>query len=405
MKYYTYTGIDEKGSRVKGFQPSQSEYELATLLRRKGIRLISAEPEKSRSKGDQKRRKGGNKKVNLESLAVFSRELSTILGAGIQIIDGLEVLCFQRNNKGFESVLKNVIEDIKGGLSFSAALKMHPKTFPPLFTSLVKAAEIGGGMEKILNQLADYLENTDNLQKKIRSSTTYPKFILGFFLLVLGAVLTFLIPKFKEIFETFGAQLPTPTIILIGISDFLKRNIVYELGFLITFIASFKIISNTEKGKSLIDYIKLKLPGLGPLILKSYIIKFCSTLSTLVSNGVTLVQALEISGETTENVIFRREIEKIKKGVVEGKKFSNLMSDSSIFPEVMVKMIEIGEESGSLDMMLKKVSEFYRRQLDTAISGLTSLIEPVIMVLLGIFAMAVVIALYLPIFKISGTIR
>ncbi|MFQ6618424.1 MAG: type II secretion system F family protein, partial [Fidelibacterota bacterium] len=226
-----------------------------------------------------------------------------------------------------------------------------------------------------------------------------------FFLLVLGAVLTFLIPKFKEIFETFGAQLPTPTIILIGISDFLKRNIVYELGFLITFIASFKIISNTEKGKSLIDYIKLKLPGLGPLILKSYIIKFCSTLSTLVSNGVTLVQALEISGETTENVIFRREIEKIKKGVVEGKKFSNLMSDSSIFPEVMVKMIEIGEESGSLDMMLKKVSEFYRRQLDAAISGLTSLIEPVIMVLLGIFAMAVVIALYLPIFKISGTIR
>jgi len=270
---------------------------------------------------------------------------------------------------------------------------------------MIKAAELGGNMGGILDQLATYVEDKDKIDRKVKSATSYPRFILIFFGVVVSGVIFGLVPKFKDIFESFNAQLPGPTLAILAVSNFVKDNILYEGVLLLALVVGYKILSRSDWGRHLIDGLKFKIPVFGKMIKKSIIARFSKTLGTLTKNGVVLVDALRIAGETANNVVVQEIVGEVKKGVTGGATLARSMKDYAIFPPMMVKMVAVGEESGALDLMLEKISEFYERQFNSSIDGITSVIEPILMVGLGALALIVVIALYLPIFQMTGAIH
>ncbi len=408
MAQFNYIAVDSNGKKIKGSSEAENSFTLAARLRKQSITIISAERiEEKRIKKDKK---PGNsffsltKRITTEDLVIFYRQLSTMVDAGVQLVDSLDVLADQAGNPTFQKVLKDVKRNIEAGESFSSALARYSHIFPVLGISMIKAAEIGGNLGNILSQLATYVEDKDKIDKKIKSATSYPRFILIFFGLVLSGVVFGLIPKFKDIFESFGADLPGITLVMIAISDFAKNNILYEIILIIGLIAGFKVFARSDWGRHFIDGMKFKIPVFGKMALKSTIARFCKTLGTLTKNSVQLVDALIISAETANNVVIQEIVEDVKKNVTGGVSLARSMQDHVIFPVMMVKMIAVGEQSGAMEIMLEKVSEFYDRQFNSSIDGLTSIIEPVLMIGLGAIALIVVLSVYLPIFQMSGMI-
>ena len=408
MAQFNYTAIDAHGKKIKGTSETENSFALAARLRKQSITIISAERiEEKRIKKDKKT---GNsffslaKRITTEDLVIFYRQLSTMVDAGVQLVESLDILADQAGNPTFQKVIQDVKENIEAGESFSASLARHSHVFPGLGISMIKAAEIGGNLGSILDQLATYVEDKDKIDKKIKSAISYPKFILIFFGLVLSGVVFGLIPKFKDIFESFGADLPGITLVMIAISDFAKNNILYEIILIIGLIAGFKVFARSNRGRHFIDGMKFKIPVFGKMVVKSTIARFCKTLGTLTKNSVQLVDALTISAETANNVVIQEIVEDVKKNVTGGASLGRSMQDHAIFPVMMVKMIAVGERSGALEIMLEKVSEFYDRQFNSSIDGLTSIIEPVLMIGLGVMALIVVLSVYLPIFQMSGMI-
>jgi len=408
MAQFNYTAIDAHGKKIKGTSEAENSFALAARLRKQSITIISAERlEEKRIKKDKKT---GNsffslaKRITTEDLVIFYRQLSTMVDAGVQLVESLDILADQAGNPTFQKVIQDVKENIEAGESFSASLARHSHVFPGLGISMIKAAEIGGNLGSILDQLATYVEDKDKIDKKIKSAISYPKFILIFFGLVLSGVVFGLIPKFKDIFESFGADLPGITLVMIAISDFAKNNILYEIILIIGLIAGFKVFARSSRGRHFIDGLKFKIPVFGKMVVKSTIARFCKTLGTLTKNSVQLVDALTISAETANNVVIQEIVEDVKKKVTGGASLGRSMQDHAIFPVMMVKMIAVGERSGALEIMLEKVSEFYDRQFNSSIDGLTSIIEPVLMIGLGVMALIVVLSVYLPIFQMSGMI-
>ena len=408
MAQFNYIAVDSNGKKIKGSSEAENSFTLAARLRKQSITIISAERiEEKRIKKDKK---PGNsffsltKRITTEDLVIFYRQLSTMVDAGVQLVDSLDVLADQAGNPTFQKVLKDVKRNIEAGESFSSALARYSHIFPVLGISMIKAAEIGGNLGNILSQLATYVEDKDKIDKKIKSATSYPRFILIFFGLVLSGVVFGLIPKFKDIFESFGADLPGITLVMIAISDFAKNNILYEIILIIGLIAGFKVFARSDRGRHFIDGMKFKIPVFGKMAVKSTIARFCKTLGTLTKNSVQLVDALIISAETANNVVIQEIVEDVKKNVTGGASLAGSMKNHAIFPVMMVKMIAVGEQSGAMEIMLEKVSEFYDRQFNSSIDGLTSIIEPVLMIGLGAIALIVVLAVYLPIFQMSGMI-
>jgi len=315
------------------------------------------------------------------------------------------VLTEQAENAEFKRVILEVKEQVEAGDNFSKALSQHIHIFPQIAVSMIKAAEIGGNMGSILDQLATYVEDKDKIEKKIKSAMSYPKFIMIFFGLVVSAVIFGLVPKFQEIFESFGAQLPVPTLVLIAIADFVKNNLIIEIVVIAGVVLGFKSLKKNPKGRYFIDDLKFKIPIAGGMVKKSTIARFAKTLGTLTKNSVTLVDALGISGETVNNVVITDIIEKVKKSISGGSSMAKAMAEHALFPTMMVKMVAVGEDSGALELMLGKISEFYERQFNTSIDSLTSLIEPILMIGMGVLALVVVLALYLPIFQMTSAIH
>ncbi|MBL7067208.1 MAG: type II secretion system F family protein [Candidatus Marinimicrobia bacterium] len=410
MAQFNYTAIDAHGKKIKGSSEAESSFALAAQLKKQSITIIFAERIEEKGKRIKKDKIPGNsffslaKKITTEDLVIFYRQLSTMVDAGVQLVDSLEILADQAGNPTFQKVIQDVKGNIEAGESFSAALARHSHVFPGLGISMIKAAEIGGNLGSILDQLATYVEDKDKIDKKIKSAISYPKFILIFFGLVLSGVVFGLIPKFKDIFESFGADLPGITLVMIATSDFAKNNILYEIIMIIGLITGFKVFARSDWGRHFIDGFKFKIPVFGKMVVKSTIARFCKTLGTLTKNSVQLVDALTISAETANNVVIQEIVEDVKKNVTGGASLARSMQDHTIFPVMMVKMIAVGEQSGALEIMLEKVSEFYDRQFNSSIDGLTSIIEPVLMIGLGAIALIVVLAVYLPIFQMSGMI-
>ncbi|MCK9244642.1 MAG: type II secretion system F family protein [Candidatus Marinimicrobia bacterium] len=406
MATFNYIAIHPSGKKIHGTTESESSFALVNQMRQMGITVISVEQGK-RAKSELsiwKRSIGGGQKIKTEMLVVFFRQLATMVEAGVQLVDSLALLSEQTENVTFRDIIKKIKNQIEGGGNFSFALSQYPKIFPNLTVAMVKVAEMGGNLGGILEQLAIYIEDKDKIDKKIKSASSYPRFIMIFFLIVVAAVVFVLVPKFKDIFEGFGAQLPGPTRVILAFSNFMRNNLPAEIIIFTGIFIGIKLLLKSTTGRRLYHNYILKLPIAGKIILKSILARFNKTLGTLVTSGVGLVDALTVAGETANNVIIQEMIEDVKLNVTGGGSLAQSLERHPIFPPMMVKMIAVGEESGALESMLNKVSQFYERQLNATIDGLTAIIEPVLMIGLGVLALFVVLALYLPIFQMSGAI-
>jgi len=399
MPLFKYVAKDEQGNTLTDFIEAKDEMVALDMLRVKNLIIISIAEQKK-----AKETKTAAKKVKAEELVIFSRQLATMVNAGIPLVQSLDILSEQMESLAFRQIVTTVRSDVEAGSSLSAALEKHAKVFNMLYTNMVKAGETSGMLDEILDRLAIYLEKNTSLQRKVKSAMVYPAVVT---IMAIGITLVLLlkvIPTFKEIFATLGGTLPVPTQILINISDTLRQYFIYAVGVIVAIGFALGKLVQTPKGKVHFDQLKLNLPVFGPLLQKVAVARFSRTLSTLIRSGVPILGALEIVGKTAGNVVIEGAVEKARVGIREGESIAQPLSKSKAFPPMVTRMISVGEESGELEKMLSKIADFYEDQVDAAVSGLTSLIEPLIIAFLGIVVGSIVIAMFLPIFKITELI-
>ena len=340
-------------------------------------------------------------KVNNNDIVIFSRQLSTLVSAGVPIVQGLNILEAQAENPAFKAVVTVLRTDIESGLSIADAMRKHPQAFTELYVSMVKAGEVGGILDTILERLSAYLESSEALKAKVKSAMMYPTVVGGVAFCITVFLILFVIPVFKDIFSGFGAELPFPTRVLIGISDTLRHYIIYILAAGGGVVWGLKKYIKTEKGQERIDELSLNLPVVGILLKKVAIAKFTRTLGTLIKSGVPILQGLETVAKTAGNKIIERAIYKSRDSIKEGGRISDPLKKANIFPPMVIQMISVGEETGGLDNMLNKIADFYDQEVDTAVKGLTSMIEPLIMVIMGFVIGAIVISMFMPMFSMG----
>ncbi len=339
--------------------------------------------------------------VSSKELVLFSRQFSTLVTAGVPIVQGLTILMDQAETPLFKSVIGSLREDIEQGISITDAMKKHPEAFSELYVSMIKAGEVGGILDSILERLSSYLEATEELKGKVKGAMVYPAVITVVAGTITLFLLIFIIPTFEEIFSSFGAELPLPTRVLIGISNFLRKFFLLVLAFPVGVFFLLKKIMSTEMGKTKIDMIALKIPVFGMLLKKVAVAKFSRTLGTLIKSGVPILQALDTVGKTSGNKVIEKAIESARESIREGERMAEPLRRTGVFPPMVIQMIAIGEETGNLDTMLNKIADFYDQEVDVAVKGLTSMIEPLIMVGMGILVGAIVLAVFLPMFNMG----
>lgn len=347
---------------------------------------------------------GGGGKVQTKDLVVFTRQFATMIDSGLPLVQCLDILSSQQENKTFKSALLNIKESVESGSTFADALAKHPKIFDNLFVNLVAAGEVGGILDTILNRLAAYIEKAMKLKKQIKGAMVYPTTIMSIAVIVVGVILVFVIPTFAKMFADFGGELPGPTKIVIALSNFLlKYIIVIVIGFFAG-VWGIKKYYSTVNGRKLIDRLALKMPIAGPLIKKVSVAKFTRTLGTMVSSGVPIMEGLQIVARTAGNVIVEKAIMDVRTAISEGKTMAEPLGASGIFPPMVVQMIAVGEATGAMDAMLTKIADFYDDEVDDAVSAMTAMMEPLLMVFLGTTVGGLVVAMYLPIFKLAGAV-
>ncbi|MBU1086988.1 MAG: type II secretion system F family protein [Candidatus Omnitrophica bacterium] len=401
MPLFKYVAKDEDGNAVNDLIEAKDEMVALDMLRVKNLIIISITEQKAAKAA---KAKVGSKKIKPEELVIFSRQLATMVNAGIPLVQSLDILSEQMDSITFRNVVTTIRSDVESGSSLSAALEKHPKVFSMLYTNMVRAGETSGMLDEILERLAGYLEKSGSLARKVKSAMVYPAVVS---LMAVGITLVLLlkvIPTFKEIFASLGGTLPMPTQILINISDTLQAYFIYCVALVVGVGFAVAKLVQTPQGKLRFDQLKLGLPVFGPLLRKVAVARFSRTLSTLIRSGVPILGALEIVGKTSGNVVIEAAVESARVGIREGESISSPLAKSKAFPPMVTRMISVGEESGELEKMLTKIADFYEDQVDAAVSGLTSLIEPLIIAFLGIVVGSIVIAMFLPIFKISELI-
>ncbi len=402
MPEFIYTAKDEKGRTVKATRKADTEMGLVSNLRKEGLVVTSVAPASSAGKSKAPRR---GKKVKTKDLAILCRQLSAMLEAGLPVLESLDGISDQVENQTLAVVLVEVSHDIEAGSTLSQSLGKHDRVFSLLFVSMVRSGEESGALPAVLSRLAGYLEARDALTRKIISASTYPAFIAVFFVAAIIAVMFFLMPRFEDIFADFDMTLPPMTQLLISTSRFLGNNILWEV--LIVGVGSYLLWKwwRTPVGKKRIDGLTLKAPLFGKLIQKAAIARFSRTLGTLLTNGVTVIAALDIVGETAGNTVIKEAIDEVGLGVVNGSTISEKLAESWVFPKMVVSMVSAGESSGCLPDMLEKIADFYTDEVDAAITGLTAMIEPALIVGLGGVVAVVVLAIYMPIFQMATGIQ
>ena len=404
MPRFRYIAKDVKGGTIRAVDEAPSARALAGTLRRRGLMVVSIDAAGGAGKPLEKsevqvRHKG---RIRVGEIADFFRQMATLIDAGIPLVNSLDILVDREENAMFKEILKGVKEEVETGIPFSGALDRYPIIFPTYVVAMVHAGEEGGGMANILEKLATYLEEVAELQAKLKSASAYPLFIMSFFALALCGVMFFLIPMFEKIFISMGAKLPLPTVILMGISHFLMDYAFYEIGFIVGMVIFYKFWSKTESGKYRLAKIYLRLPVTGKVLQKSIIARFCQTFGLLLESGVTVVNALSIAEKTAGNLIYVEGIGSIRSGIMGGETIGSQMAKTGLFPKMLVSMISTGEQSGTLGPMLSKAARSYKKEVDNAILSATSLIEPVMIVGLGVIVSITVLATYLPIFQMSS---
>jgi type IV pilus assembly protein PilC len=396
MPRYKWEGKTLRGEKRKGEMEAPDEGSVRAHLRQQNVI-----PTKVVAKGKEISFSFGRQKVTKKDVAVFTRQLATMIDAGLPLVQSLDILGMQQENKTFQKVTKNIKESVEGGSTFAGALGKHPKVFDELYVNLVVAGEEGGILDNVLNRLAVYIEKSEALKKKIKSALVYPSTIVGVAIIVVAVLMIFVIPVFDKMFTSMGHTLPLPTLIVIGISSLLKRYILLIIVALVILIFLLRRYYSTEKGKFNIDSLILKAPVFGMLFRKVAVARFSRTLSTLITSGVPILDGLTITSKTAGNKPIEYAIMKARTSISEGETIAEPLARSAIFPPMVTQMIAVGESTGSLDSMLSKIADFYEEEVDVAVATLTSLLEPLLMVFLGVTVGGIVIAMYLPIFKIA----
>lgn len=347
---------------------------------------------------------GGGAKIEEKDLVVFTRQFSTMIDSGLPLVQCLEILASQQENKTFQDILYKVKESVESGSTFADALGKHPKAFDQLFVNLVAAGEIGGILDTILTRLAAYIEKSMKLKKQIKGAMVYPITIMSIAVVVVGVILVFVIPTFAKMFIEFGGELPAPTKFVIALSSFLIKYIVVIIGGFYATVWAIKKYYATPIGRKNIDKWALKAPIAGPLIRKVAVAKFTRTLGTMVSSGVPIMDGLEIVAKTAGNKVVEEAIYAVRQAISEGKTMAEPLAACGVFPPMVVQMISVGEATGAMDAMLNKIADFYDDEVDDAVGAMTSMMEPLLMVFLGTTVGGLVVAMYLPIFKLAGAV-
>jgi type IV pilus assembly protein PilC len=399
---FQYKVRDKAGNTVTGTLVADSELLVLQRLREMGYTPLEVGKEKKGLNLEINIRKA---KVKLKDLSVFSRQFATMINSGLPILRALAILGEQTENKLLAQTLTGCRMDVEQGASLSGAMGKHPKVFNDLYVSMVKSGELGGSLDSTLLKLAAMLEREVHLRGKIKSAMTYPVAVVGLVLLIMTAMLLFVVPQFKGIYGQLGGTLPLPTRALISMSDAMKKYWYIVLAGFFAARFFFRRYKATENGRTQVDKLKLRAPVFGPLFHKTALSRFSSTLSMLLSAGVPILQALDIVSDTVNNKIVSRAVVDVQSSVREGESIAKPLSKHAVFPPMVVQMIAVGEETGQVDTMLDKVAQFYDQEVEASVDALTSLIEPLLIAIIGGFVGAAVIALYMPMFNIIKLIK
>jgi len=401
MATFTYDAVNSAGRTIRGRVEAENEQLVISKLHEQQLHVVNVASAKA----------GGfsftakTQKVRLQSLVVFSRQFATMINAGIAIIKCLDILEGQTKDEALKVVISQVRKDVKGGLSLTDAVAKHPNIFSKLYINMIRAAEIGGILDVILDRLAGFLEKELEIKQKVKSAMMYPAIVLVFAFLIVVALFIFVLPRFKDIFASMNVDMPPTTAALFAMSDFMIHFwYIFIAGGVAGFVA-FRQYGKTPRGRHQIDTLKLKAPIMGDLVLKISVSRFARTFGTLIASGVPMMRSLEIIGETSGNSVLAAAINSARTSIREGQKISMPLSASGLFPAMVTHMIDVGEETGRLSEMLTKVSDFYDQEVDATIKGLTSLIEPMLIVFMGVIVGFIAISVMSPIFKLVSSIH
>jgi len=401
MPVYLWVAKTKKGKTLKGQIEAANEKIARSQLKRRNLTVTKLKP---KPKDLFENVAFMQPKVKNKDIVIFTRQFSTMIDAGLPLVQGLTILAEQNENVTFRKILKEITKDVEGGSTLGEALKKHPKVFDDLFVNLVSAGEVGGILDTILQRLAAYIEKAEKLKAQIKGALTYPIVVVAIAILVIAVILIFVIPVFEDMFASFGSALPVPTQIVVNMSNFMKGNIHWVIMAVIALVVAFKKYRGTKSGRRVTAALALKLPIFGDLLKKSAVARFTRTLGTMIQSGVPILDALEIVAKTSGNVILEEVIFDVRASIAEGQTIAEPLSETDIFPSMVVQMISVGEATGALDTMLEKIADFYEDEVDAAVDALTSMLEPLLMVFLGGSIGGLVIAMYLPIFSMAGAV-
>jgi len=401
MPVFKYTAKTRSGTAQKGEIDATDRNNAVSLLRQRQL-VVTGMKAKPKDIAINLPGIGG---VKEKDIVVFTRQFATMIEAGLPLVQCLDILSRQAENKEFGSTIAGVKNAVESGESFADALRRYPKVFDNFYANMVEAGEAGGILDTILSRLAGYMEKARALKGKVKSALVYPAAIISIAGLVIIFLMTFVIPVFAEMFESFGGVLPAPTRLVMYLSHLIKQYIIYAIPLVGVVIYLFIRFYKTDRGRLLIDSIMLKAPVFGSLIQKAAVAKFTRTLGTLIGSGVPIIDGLTITARTAGNKVVENSVFSVIGSVKEGQSLAEPLARQAIFPPMVVQMIEVGESSGALDAMLDKIADFYDEEVDAAVSALTSLLEPGLMVFLGVTVGFIVVAMYLPIFKMAGAIE
>ncbi len=400
MAMFLYSARNKSGRKIKGELdvPNQEMAKLA--LQRKGYTDIKVKP-KPKDILEGTFLEGG---IKSRDMVVFSRQFSTMINAGVPILEALQVLCEQTENKIFRRKLNEVRKDVEAGSSLYEAMSKHPDVFDDLYTNMVNAGETGGVLDKVLERLSEYIEKADKLKSKVKGAMAYPVVIFIVAIAVVGVILTFVIPTFEEMFAGFGGELPGVTQFVINLSDAVTANILWIILGIILAAVAFTLFYRWEQGRRIVDQVILFIPIFGPLLRKVAVARFSRMLSTMLSSGVPILYSMDVVSKTAGNKTVEEGVKQARQSISEGQTIHEPLDETGVFPPMVIHMISIGETTGNLDTMLAKIADFYEDEVDVAVDSLTSLIEPIMITFLGVIVGGLVVSMYLPIFTMAGEV-
>jgi type IV pilus assembly protein PilC len=401
MPVYMWKGVNSYGEKRKGKIEMPNEAMALSHLRKMRITTSSVKEAPKDIFADIKM---FQPKVTGKDVVIFTRQMSTMIDAGLPLVQSLEILSEQQENVTFKKILREVRTDVETGTTFADSMKKHPKIFDNLYCNMVEAGEIGGILDTIMNRLAAFMEKSMALKKKVKGAMTYPVICLGISLVVMSVMLIFVVPVFEKMFKDFGSALPGPTQLVVDLSSFAQHNFLYIIGAIFVAVVVVKKIYSTEKGRYQIDKLLLNLPIIGSLLRRVAVAKFTRTLGTMLQSGVPILESLNVVARTAGNKVVETAVFRVTDSISEGRAIAEPLEETGVFPGMVVQMINVGEATGALDIMLEKIANFYDEEVDQAVENLTAAIEPLMMVFLGGMIGGLVVAMYLPIFSMASVV-